>query len=112
MISKTLTAASTKPIILGILKQGSSYGYHIIKKIKELSEGSIKFSDGMLYPVLHRLEKDGLITSRWEVEGEKRPRKYYDITEAGKKELVAEKEQWLQINSVLEQVWNVKPLTN
>jgi len=112
MISKTLTAASTKPIILGILKQGSSYGYHIIKKIKELSGGSIAFSDGMLYPVLHRLEKDGHIISRWEIEGEKRPRKYYDITPAGKEELLAEKEQWVQITSVLEQIWNIQPLNN
>lgn len=112
MISKTLTAASTKPIILGILKQGSSYGYHIIKKIKALSGGSIEFSDGMLYPVLHRLEKDGLIESRWAVEDEKRPRKYYDITALGKQALVEEKEQWLQINTVLNQIWNVEPLTN
>jgi len=110
MISKTLTAATTKPIILGVLKQGSSYGYHIIKKIKQMSGGSIEFSDGMLYPVLHRLEKDGLIASRWAVEDEKRPRKYYDITEEGKKALTEERKQWLEINSVLNQIWN--PITN
>lgn len=112
MISKNLTAASTKAIILGILKQGNSYGYLIIKKIKELSGGSMAYSDGMLYPVLHRLEKEGFIQSKWTMNGESRPRKYYEITESGKKELIAEKEQWSKVNSVLNVLWDVKPTTN
>lgn len=112
MLSKNLTAASTKPIILGILKQGNSYGYLIIKKIKEISGGKMKYSDGMLYPVLHRLEKEGLIESKWTLEDDSRPRKYYEITKQGKEALVLEKEQWLQVNSVLNQIWDVKPTTN
>jgi DNA-binding PadR family transcriptional regulator len=108
MISKNLTAASTKPIILGILKQGNSYGYLIIKKIKELSDGRMKYSDGMLYPVLHRLEKDGLIQSSWTLEDGARPRKYYEITAAGKEALAMEAEQWSQVNAVLNQLWQVK----
>lgn len=112
MISKNLTAASTKPIILGILKQGNSYGYLIIKKIKEISGGKMEWSDGMLYPVLHRLEKDKLIRSKWVMEGESRPRKYYEITGAGKKELVAEREQWVQVNSVLDKLWKASPTVN
>ena len=108
MISKTLTAASTKPIILGILKQGNSYGYLIIKKIKELSGGKMEYSDGMLYPVLHRLEKEGLIQSKWTMNGESRPRKYYEITEQGKEALVEEKAQWSQVNAVLGELWGVK----
>ncbi len=111
MISKNLTAASTKPIILGILKQGNSYGYLIIKKIKELSGGKMKYSDGMLYPVLHRLEKDGLIKSEWTLKDDSRPRKYYAITEEGKQALALEQEQWLQVNAVLNQIWEVKPTT-
>lgn len=111
MISKNLTAASTKPIILGILKQGNSYGYLIIKKIKELSEGKMEYSDGMLYPVLHRLEKDGLIKSNWTMDGGTRPRKYYEITESGKEELVAERTQWQEVNAVLNTLWDVKPST-
>lgn len=109
MISKTLTAATTKPIILAILKQGNSYGYLIIKKIKELSDGNLQYADGMLYPVLHRLEKDELIESKWTMDGGVRPRKYYQITALGKSELVSEKEQWQQVNSVLDQLWNVSP---
>lgn len=111
MISKNLTAASTKPIILGILKQGNSYGYLIIKKIKELSGGKMEYSDGMLYPVLHRLEKDGLIKSNWTMDGGTRPRKYYEITALGKEELVTEQAQWNQVNAVLNSLWDIKPST-
>lgn len=109
MISKNLTAASTRPIILGVLKQGNSYGYLIIKKIKEMSGGKLEWSDGMLYPVLHRLEKEGLIRSEWVMADNARPRKYYAITEAGKQELAAEHKQWSQVNALLEQIWDVKP---
>ena len=112
MISKNLTAASTKPIILGILKQGNSYGYLIIKKIKEISGGKMQYSDGMLYPVLHRLEKEGLIQSNWAMEGDTKPRKYYEITSEGKKALTAEQQQWKQVNAVLNEIWDVKPTLN
>jgi DNA-binding PadR family transcriptional regulator len=108
MISKNLTAATTKPIILSILKQGNSYGYLIIKRIKELSKGKMHYSDGMLYPVLHRLEKEGLIKSYWKMEKDTKPRKYYEITEKGKKALAVEQEQWDQVNAVLQAIWNVK----
>ncbi len=109
MISKNLSAATTKPIILGILKQGNSYGYLIIKKIKELSDGKMEWSDGMLYPVLHRLEKDELIKSEWIMAENSRPRKYYQITPAGQEALMVEREQWLQVNSLLDALWDVKP---
>ncbi|MEM9897081.1 MAG: PadR family transcriptional regulator [Bacteroidota bacterium] len=112
MISKTLTAASTKPIILSILKQGNSYGYLIIKKIKELSGGEMEYSDGMLYPVLHRLEKEGLILSTWTMDGGTRPRKYYQITELGKEALLSEQSQWKQVNAVLNSLWSPNPSTN
>jgi len=112
MVSKNLTAASTKPIILGILKQGNSYGYLIIKKIKELSGGEMEYSDGMLYPVLHRLEKEKLIQSKWIMDGGTRPRKYYEITALGKEALVTEQAQWQTVNAVLDTLWNVKTTTN
>ena len=105
MISKYLTAASTRPLILGILKQGNSYGYLILKKIKEMSGGTIEWSDGMLYPVLHRLEKEKLIKSEWSMSEDSRPRKYYAITDEGKLELVTERAQWDKVNIVLNQIW-------
>ncbi|NNF36312.1 MAG: PadR family transcriptional regulator [Saprospiraceae bacterium] len=109
MISKNLSAATTKAIILGILKHRKNYGYLILRNIKEISGGRIEWSDGMLYPVLHRLENDGFIRSEWKMSEESRPRKYYMITNAGRRELINEKEQWRQINSVLLKIWKLNP---
>ncbi|HTH56040.1 MAG TPA: PadR family transcriptional regulator [Cyclobacteriaceae bacterium] len=109
MIPKSLTAASTKLIILGILREGNSYGYLIIKKVKELSGGKMNYSDGMLYPVLHHLEKEGFIKSEWVMEDEQRPRKYYALTTQGKNELIAEREHWVNVHSVLEAIWQLSP---
>ena len=108
MISKALMAASTKPIILTILMEGEDYGYNIIQRVKDLSEGSLEWSDGMLYPVLQRMEKEGLIVSRWNISEEGRYRKYYKITEEGRKELEAEMNQWRDIIGALSKLW--KPL--
>jgi DNA-binding PadR family transcriptional regulator len=108
MISKALVAASTKPIILSILLSGENYGYQIIQSVKTISGGKLEWSDGMLYPVLHRLEKDGFISSQWKTSDEGRLRKYYLITDLGKKELEAEKRQWLSVHAALSKLW--KPL--
>lgn len=109
MISKDLMAASTRPLILTILKSGESYGYQIIQDVKEMSGGTLEWSDGMLYPVLHKLEKDGCIKSRWDVSDEGRRRKYYSITETGKKELANAKSQWLSVHNVLRKLWGPVP---
>jgi PadR family transcriptional regulator, regulatory protein PadR len=101
MISKALTAASTKPIILAILISGEDYGYNIIQKVKESSGGTLEWSDGMLYPVLQRMEKEGLVASRWVVSDEGRYRKYYTITGDGRAELDSEMAQWRKVYEAL-----------
>ena len=58
-IGKDLVAASATPLVLSILSEGESYGYAIIKRVDELSGGELQWTDGMLYPVLHRLERNG-----------------------------------------------------
>lgn len=105
MYSKELIAASTVPFILTILSGGRSYGYLIIKKVKEISSGEIEFSEAMLYPVLKRMERDKLIKSKWILSEEGRHRKYYDITEAGKKALHQRKQQWNRLHNVLNEMW-------
>ncbi|KPL13362.1 MAG: PadR family transcriptional regulator [Bacteroides sp. SM23_62] len=97
MISKTLMAASTRPIILAILSRGKDYGYSIIQKVKDTSGGHLEWTDGMLYPVLQRMEMDGLIQSQWKLSRENRPRRYYTITEKGCKELASELVSWWNI---------------
>lgn len=98
-------------MILGILQEGTSYGYKIIQRAKEISGGKLAWSDGMLYPVLHRLEKDGLIQANWAQSEEGRHRKYYAITELGKQELHAEKEYWMSMNDIMQNLWALNPST-
>jgi PadR family transcriptional regulator PadR len=97
MISKTLMAASTRPIILAILSSGEDYGYSIIQKVKEISGGHLQWTDGMLYPVLQRMEMDALIQSKWKLSDGRRPRRYYTVTVKGRKELESELVSWRNI---------------
>jgi PadR family transcriptional regulator PadR len=108
-ISKDLIAASATPLILTILEQGESYGYAIIKRVHELSGGNMSFSDGMLYPVLHRLEKQKLIVSETRQADNGRMRKYYRIKKEGKQAIDEYKQQWTAVYATLKQVWEVKP---
>ena len=64
-IDKDLVAAMATPLVLAILIEGQSYGYAILKRVRELSGGEMEWTDGMLYPVLHRLERAGMIEARW-----------------------------------------------
>ena len=105
MIRKELVAASAEPLILSLLSRGESYGYAIIQEIKARSNNHLQWTDGMLYPVLHRMEDEGWITSRW-VEAENgRKRKYYSIKKDGRRALKQQREQWLTVYSVLAGIW-------
>ena len=108
MISKTLVAASTKPIILSILIRDEDYGYKIIQRVKDISGGTLEWSDNMLYPVLRRLEKGGLLISKWKISKKGRMRRYYRITEQGREELNSERRQWMSVHQALSKLW--KPL--
>lgn len=87
-------AASAVPLLLGILRDGPSYGYAIASAISEQTHGEITWSEGMLYPLLHRLEKQGHIEARWGVAETGRRRKYYHLTTSGRKELASHLAQW------------------
>jgi PadR family transcriptional regulator, regulatory protein PadR len=111
MLAKDLVAASSKPMVLSILAGGESYGYEIIQKVRELSGGHIEWSDGMLYPVLHRLEREGLIDSEWRESETGRERKYYFLRREGRKALQNEQHQWLTVHNTLSKLWQLKPLS-
>ena len=104
-INKDLVAASSTPLVLAILAEGDSYGYAIIKRVRELSGGELEWTDGMLYPVLHRLERAGLIESRWEDAESGRRRKYYRVTETGRRQLADERRQWEAVDKALGRIW-------
>ena len=104
-LEKELVAASSVPLVLSILSEGDSYGYAIIQRVKELSGGKIEWTDGMLYPVLHWLERLSHVKARWEVAESGRRRKYYRITPQGRARLAEEREQWQAVNSTLQGIW-------
>ena len=104
-VAKDLVAASATPMVLGILAEGESYGYAILRRINELSGGELDWTEGLLYPLLHRLERLGHVESSWQsVTGERR-RKYYRITDNGLAELAEQRRQWDTVVGALKEVW-------
>lgn len=104
-IAKDLVAASATALVLAILQKGESYGYAIIQAVRELSGGELVWSEGMLYPVLHRMEDHGLIES-FEERGENgRKRKYYRLRPDGKRALAEERRQWDVVHGALAKAW-------
>ena len=104
-LGKDLVAASATPLVLAILAEGESYGYAIIKRVGELSHGHVQWTDGMLYPVLHRLERNGLVAAKWGSSESGRRRKYYRLTKDGRAQLEAERKRWQVVDATLHRVW-------
>jgi len=112
-VAKDLVAASATPMVLGILAEAESYGYAILRRINELSGGELDWTEGLLYPLLHRLERLGFVESSWQsVIGERR-RKYYRITNMGLDELAEQRRQWNTVVDTLKEIWldDFRPLT-
>ena len=104
-IGKDLVAASATPLVLAILSEGESYGYAIIKRVDELSGGELQWTDGMLYPVLHRLERNGYVEASWGKSEVGRRRKYYRLTRQGLGQLENQQRQWQVVDSALRGIW-------
>lgn len=109
-INKDLIAASSTPLVLAILAEGDSYGYAILQRVRELSGGRLAWTDGMLYPLLHRLERQGYVEARWEQAESGRRRKYYRITPAGRAQLAEERRQWQAVDDALRGIWHTSSL--
>lgn len=106
MLPKELIAASTRPLVLSLLSRGESYGYELIQRVKALSGGEVEWTEGMVYPVLHRMEGEGVIRSEWKEAETGRQRKYYRLTPVGRAALRAEKARWNIVNNTLQNLWN------
>ena len=104
-LGKDLVAASATPLILAILAEGESYGYAILKRIRALSQGELEWSDGMLYPLLHRLGRLGYVTTEWRAPAAGRRRRYYVITDEGRAALADHQRQWVAVTRALDGVW-------
>ncbi len=104
-VDKDLVAASATPLVLAILAEGESYGYAILKRVREVSDGEMQWTDGMLYPLLHRLHRLGYVTKEWRTPAEGRGRRYYALTDEGRAALAEHKRQWVTVTRVLGGVW-------
>lgn len=104
-IDRDLVAASATPLVLGILAEGESYGYAIIRQVEEISHGRMQWTDGMLYPLLHRLERHGYVSAKWRTSPEGRRRRHYAITDAGREMLSQRHRQWAIVTDALDRVW-------
>lgn len=107
-IGKDLVAASATPLVLAILAEREDYGYSILKRVAELSEGELEWTDGMLYPLLHRLQRQGFVSTEWRTPEEGRKRKYYSITDAGLGALEEHRRQWAAVNRTFAGVWKAE----
>ena len=104
-IDKDLVAASSTPLVLAILAEGESYGYAILKRVRALSGGELEWTDGMLYPLLHRLRRLGYVTTEWRTPAGGRRRRYYMLTDLGRAALADQQQQWATVTRALNDVW-------
>ena len=104
-ISKDLVAASAAPLVLAILCAGESYGYAILKRVRDLSGGELQWTDGMLYPVLHRLERLGDVEATWGTAENGRRRRYYRITGQGRSRIETQRQEWQVVDAALRGIW-------
>jgi PadR family transcriptional regulator, regulatory protein PadR len=111
-LSKDLIAASATPLVLSILNHGDSYGYAIIQRIYEMSDGELEWAEGMLYPILHRLEKQRLIESYWGKADSGRKRKYYRLRKAGTSELARLLDNWHRVYGLINKIEGIQPCSN
>ncbi|MFW6275808.1 MAG: PadR family transcriptional regulator [bacterium] len=105
-ISKELIGASAVPIILSVLKNGDNYGYEIVQIVKEQTKGKVTWKEASIYPVLKKLEENGMIKSYWKVNKGERPRKYYTLLSDGLKQLEHNRNEWEMMNVVFQNLWN------
>ena len=109
VLSKELIAASTVPLVLSVLAEGEDYGYALIRRVRELSGGNIEWTEGMLYPVLHWMEDEGMIESEWQQADSNRRRKYYRLRKEGRKALQSQQEQWMAVHETFSKLWKTRP---
>ncbi|HPO17530.1 MAG TPA: helix-turn-helix transcriptional regulator [Candidatus Hydrogenedentes bacterium] len=100
-IDKELIGASTGVLVLSVLAKEASYGYQIIKRMNDEAEGLFTWQEGSLYPVLHKLEQEGLVRSQWQQAETGRRRRYYYITAKGRNALTARAEQWGEFHQLI-----------
>ena len=93
-------------VLLTLLQQRHMYGYEISQEMTRLGDGYFEMKEGLLYPTLHRLQKEGLLTSQWQETENDRRRKYYTITAAGRERLKEQAQEWQTFMGKLQEIIN------
>jgi PadR family transcriptional regulator PadR len=105
MFSRRLLSAALEPLMLSLLADGPKYGYQIIKRARQISGDQISWSNSQLYPLLHRLESNGLVKVFWRPSDSGPDRKYYELTSKGHRSLEARKSEWQMMHAILAELW-------
>jgi DNA-binding PadR family transcriptional regulator len=95
-------------LLLAVVADEPAHGYAIIEELKRRSQGAVALAEGTAYPALHRLEKAGLLDSRWSTDAP-RKRRVYEITDRGRRALGAEREQWRSFTAAVESIFTGAP---
>lgn len=104
-VDKELLKGTTSTLVLQLLSRKKMYGYEIIKELEILSGGLFEFKEGTLYPLLHNLEDNALVSSEWQGEEGSRQRKYYVITKSGRGHLKEKKQAWIKFTSAIDKIF-------
>jgi PadR family transcriptional regulator PadR len=99
-IERELVRGAGPIVVLRILSAGETYGYELVRTLEHKSDGVLAICQGTLYPLLYNLQAKGLVSSRIDT-GTTRPRKYYRLTEKGKRHLERETQQWQALAAVM-----------
>ncbi|MCA1291630.1 PadR family transcriptional regulator [Paenibacillus sp. alder61] len=107
-VNKELLKGSTGMLILTLLDKRDLYGYQLIKELEQMSDGTFALKEGTLYPILHGMETERWLEAYWE-EAEGRKRKYYRITDSGRRQLQEKKREWQLFRGAVDRVLGEGP---
>ena len=93
-LDKSLISGSTGLLVLKLLEDGDKYGYQMTEDLRRRSDKTFELKSGTLYPLLHTLEQKGYITAWEEASDSSRPRRYYHLTDTGRKHLAEKEQEW------------------
>ncbi len=110
-IRDQIRKGSTEILILKLLTSEAMYGYQIVQELKARSGGYFDMKEGLLYPTLHRMQKDGLLSSEWQVSDSGRRRKYYKVTSEGSQLLQEGSAEWNTFMQQMNDLLNISPST-
>ena len=101
---RELLIGNTDSLLLCLISRRPTYGYQIVKELGERSNGYFQFKEGTLYPALHRLERDNLISGKWQILPNGQQRRYYYITERGQQVLANRLATWQDFSTAVKAV--------